>query len=121
MSDDGFDPFAADARHLTPQQWTALRKRIVGRAHEERNRAIRQLVASAFGAIRSVWRRIRSRQEARAALRSMTDRELWDIGLSRSGIEAAIGADDGESGVSRLEIRRRCDRTQNTRRAAAKG
>ncbi len=26
MSDDGFDPFAGDARHLTPYQWTALRK-----------------------------------------------------------------------------------------------
>jgi hypothetical protein len=62
MSDGGFDPFAGDARHLTPQQWTTLRKSMVRRAHEERNRAIRQLVAGTFGAVRSAWRRIRSRR-----------------------------------------------------------
>ena len=31
MSEDGFDPFEGDARHLTLQQWTALRKSIVAR------------------------------------------------------------------------------------------
>jgi uncharacterized protein (DUF1330 family)/uncharacterized protein YjiS (DUF1127 family) len=90
MSDDGFDLLAGNARHLTPLQWTALRKCIVRRAHEERNRAIRQMLVGAFAAIRSAWRRVRCRQEARAELCSMTDRELRDIGLSRSGIEAAI-------------------------------
>jgi uncharacterized protein YjiS (DUF1127 family) len=106
MSDDGFDLFAGDARHLTPQQWTALRKCIIGRAHEERNRAIRQTVTSASRAIRSAWRRIRCRREARATLRSMTDLELWDMGLSRSGIEAAIRRGDKEAtgDISRREI-----------------
>jgi hypothetical protein len=65
MSDDGFDPFAGDPRHLTLQQWTALRKCIVRRAHEGRDRAIRQMVAGAFGVIWRVWRRIRIRNEAR--------------------------------------------------------
>jgi uncharacterized protein YjiS (DUF1127 family) len=93
MSDDGFDPWACDVRHLTPQQWTALRKAIIGRAHAERNRAIRQMVMGAFRALREGWRRRRRRQEARAALCSMTAYELRDIGLSRCGIEAAIRRD----------------------------
>ena len=106
MFDDGFEPFAGDARHLTPQEWAALRKRIVWRAHEERKRAIGQMVAGTFGVIWSAWRRIRIRQEARATLGSMTDRELWDIGLSRSGIEAAIrrGGTDAAVKVLRPEI-----------------
>lgn len=94
MSDDGFDPSACDPRHLTPQQWTALRKCIVSRAQAERNRLIRQMVVGGFRALWRAWRRMLLRQEARAALRSMTDRELWDIGISRSGIEGAIRRDD---------------------------
>ena len=94
MSDDGFDPCACDPRHLTPQQWTALRKCIVSRAHEERNRLIRQMVVGGLRALWKAWRRMLLRQQARAALRSMSDRELWDIGISRSGIEGAIRRDD---------------------------
>jgi uncharacterized protein YjiS (DUF1127 family) len=102
MTDDGLEPFAGDARHLTPQEWTALKKYILWRAHEARNRAISQMVAGTFGAIWKVWRRIRIRQEARATLGSMTDRELRDIGLSRSGIEAAIRRDDTDAEVELL-------------------
>jgi uncharacterized protein YjiS (DUF1127 family) len=97
MSDDGFDPSACDPRHLTPQQGTALRKCIVSRAQEERNRLIRQMVVGGFRALWRAWRRMLLRQEARAALRSMTDRELWDIGISRSGIEGAIRRDDTDA------------------------
>jgi uncharacterized protein YjiS (DUF1127 family) len=116
MFDDGFEPFTGDARHLTPQQWTALRKSIVRRADEERKRAIRQMFAGSFGMIRRAWRRIQLRREARAELGSMTDRELWDIGLSRSGIEAAVRQDDADAGVGilRLESARRLDLKQNT-------
>jgi len=97
MSDDGFDSCACDPRHLTPQQWTALRKCIVSRAQAERNRLIRQIVVGGFRALWRAWRRMLVRQEARAALRSMTDRELWDIGISRSGIEGAIRRDDTDA------------------------
>ncbi len=93
MPDDGFDPYACDPRHLTPRQWTALRKGIVARAQEERNRLIRQMV----GGIRELWRacrRMRLRREARTVLSSMSDRELRDIGISRPGIEGAIRHDD---------------------------
>jgi len=89
MSNNEFDP-CTGIRHLTPQQWTALRKCIVERAHAERRRAIRRTLAGIWRLIRSGWHHIQVRQEARATLRSMTDRELWDIGVSRSGIEAAI-------------------------------
>jgi uncharacterized protein YjiS (DUF1127 family) len=100
MSEDGFDPFESDARHLTTQQWTALRKSIVRRAHQERQRAIRHMVADTVRLIWRAWQRIRIRQEARAALGSMTDRELRDMGLSRAGIEAAIRCPD--TGTSSL-------------------
>jgi uncharacterized protein YjiS (DUF1127 family) len=93
MSDDGFDPWKHDVRHLTPQQWTVLRKGIVGRARDERNRAIRRMILGAIRAVRNAWRRIQLRQEARAALCSMNDRELRDIGLSRCCIEGAIRRD----------------------------
>jgi uncharacterized protein YjiS (DUF1127 family) len=94
MSDDRFDRSACDTRHLTPSQWTALRKSIIVRAHEERNRAIRRMVMAAFAAVRNAWHRMRCRQQARAALRSMTDYELRDIGITRSGIEPAIRQND---------------------------
>ncbi len=94
MSNDGFDPGACDPRQLTPQQWTALRKGIVSRAQEERNRLIRRLVQGGLRALWQAWRRMVLREQARAALRSMTDRELWDIGISRAGIEPAIRRDD---------------------------
>jgi uncharacterized protein YjiS (DUF1127 family) len=105
MPDDGFDPWTRDVRHLTPQQWTALRKDIIARAHAERNRAIERMVAGAFRALRDAWRYRRCRQEARAALCSMTAYELRDIGLSRGDIEGAIRCDD----VGAMEDRsRRC-------------
>lgn len=90
MPDDGFDLSACDLRNPTPAQRGALRKIIVSRAHQARHRAIRDMVMGVFAAIRSAWRRRRDRQQARQALRSMTDRELRDIGVSRMGIEAAI-------------------------------
>ncbi|MEH2480890.1 uncharacterized protein (DUF1330 family)/uncharacterized protein YjiS (DUF1127 family) [Nitrobacteraceae bacterium AZCC 2146] len=99
MSDDGFDPRSYDVRYLTPLQWTARKRSIIERAHAERRRTIRLMFACAIGAVRSACRRMRHRQEARDALRSMTDYELKDIGLARSGIEAAIrrGEQDANS------------------------
>jgi len=99
MPEDGFDWSGGDARHLTPQQWTELRKSIVAGAHEERSRAITAIVSRMFRAARRLWRSIRIRAEARAALRAMTDHELRDIGLSRSGIEAAIRGRERDTDV----------------------
>jgi uncharacterized protein YjiS (DUF1127 family) len=102
MSDDGFDPRSYDVRYLTPLQWTARKRSIIKRAHAERRRAIHLMFACAFGAVRSACRRMRQRQEARDALRSMTDYELKDIGLARSGSKPQSGA------MSRMRARRLC-------------
>jgi uncharacterized protein (DUF1330 family)/uncharacterized protein YjiS (DUF1127 family) len=110
MSDDGFDPRSYDVRYLTQPQWTALRQSIIKRAHADQSRAIRRMFACAFGAVRSACRRMRQRQGARDALRSMTDYELKDIGLARSGIEAAIRCDEQDAGPATLSEPRQLSR-----------
>jgi uncharacterized protein YjiS (DUF1127 family) len=105
MPEDGFDPFAADSRHLSPQQWTALRKYVVSRAEEERKRVIRQMGAAFAGALWSAWNRLRRLRRARSELYAMTERELRDIGLSRSGIEAAISQIEAEPQPAQPKIR----------------
>jgi uncharacterized protein YjiS (DUF1127 family) len=120
MSDDGFEPLSGGVSHLTALERASLTKYVIRRAHDERSRAIYQMVAGIFGLIRKVWRRIHIRQEARAALGSMTDRELRDIGLSRSGIEAAINYDDTDAKILRLETPA-MHASQNTDRSVVEG
>jgi len=105
MPCDGFDPFTADSRHLSPQQWIALRKYFVGQAEKERKRVIRQMGAAFASALWSAWKRLRRLREARSELYAMTERELKDIGLSRSGIEAAISQIEAEPRPTQPEIR----------------
>jgi uncharacterized protein YjiS (DUF1127 family) len=105
MPCDGFDPFTADSRHLSPQQWIALRKYFVGQAEKERKRVIRQMGAAFASALWSAWKRLRRLREARSELNAMTERELRDIGLSRSGIEAAISQIEAEPRPTQPEIR----------------
>lgn len=90
MPDDDFDPCACDPRHLTLRQWTALRKFIVARAQADRTRLIGHMVIGGLRALWTAWRRMRLRREARIALASMSDRELRDIGVSRSWIDVAV-------------------------------
>jgi uncharacterized protein YjiS (DUF1127 family) len=105
MSDDGFDLSRCDPRHLTPRQSMRLRKSIIGRAHEARNLVIRHMVMGAFAAILNAWQQIGCRQQARAALRSMSEYELRDIGISRAGIEAAIRQNDTDTNDHRSDLR----------------
>jgi uncharacterized protein YjiS (DUF1127 family) len=105
MPDDGFDFDACGVRHLTPQQWTALRRSIIARATEERKRAIGETAARAgwlcralfvpasgiSGALRRAWRRLRQHQRRLRDLRElsqMDDLALKDIGISRLDIGA---------------------------------
>lgn len=106
MSDDGLAPGACDVRHLTPQQWTALRRSILARAQEERMSAIRHMAALPRAALRGACalglraiitlasmtkRQLNQRRRARdlRELSAMDDVALRDIGLSRLDIRAA--------------------------------
>ena len=105
MPDDGFDIDACRIRHLTPQQWTALRRQVIARATDERQRAIAEtaaragrlcagLLAAASGAndaLRNAWRRLRQHQRRLQDLRELSEMDniaLKDIGISRLDIAA---------------------------------
>lgn len=90
MIDRESRPHAHDARHLTPRQWDLLRRSIIRQIHAERGQMIRAMVGGAAAVVRATWRRLHERQQASAALHAMSDHELRDIGLARSGIKAAI-------------------------------
>jgi uncharacterized protein (DUF1330 family)/uncharacterized protein YjiS (DUF1127 family) len=51
---------------------------------------IRGAITAAVAGLRTRWWRAREKQQARAALCAMSDHELRDIGLTRSGIEAVV-------------------------------
>ena len=61
--------------------------------------------AAFASALWSAWKRLRRLREARSELYAMTERELRDIGLSRSGIEAAISQIEAEPRPTQPEIR----------------
>ena len=105
MPDDGFDLDTGGVRHLTPQQWTALRRQLIARATDERKRTIgetaaragrlcRSLLASACSvhdALRSAWRRYwqhHKRLQDLRELSQMDDIALKDMGISRLDIGA---------------------------------
>jgi len=105
MSDDGLDFTARDIRRPTLQQWTTLRRSIVARAKDERQRTIRDIAARAaraprslfalaslaIGAIRNTWRRIWQRQQRLRDLHELSqldDLALKDMGISRLDIGA---------------------------------
>lgn len=89
MLDREAGPHAHDARHLTPRQWGVLRQSIIRQVHAERGRMIRAMIVGAAAAVHTTWRRLHQRRQALAALHAMSDYELRDIGVARSGIEAA--------------------------------
>jgi uncharacterized protein (DUF1330 family)/uncharacterized protein YjiS (DUF1127 family) len=93
MSEDGFDQQPHDIRTLATPQWNALKRSAIGQARDGRNRAIRQIFAASFAALRNAWRHNHAWWQARAALYAMTDRDLRDIGLVRGEIDAAIHPD----------------------------
>lgn len=85
---------------LTPEQQDRLVRQIITQARAERARALRNLLwlpaslaLRAAGAIAAGWRagaQWRRRRRAIRELSAFDDRTLHDIGLDRSGIEAAV-------------------------------
>ena len=95
MSEDGLNICVRGPQGPTSQPWSARRKRITRRANRERHQAIRTMVWAAItGLARAAWR-WNQRRHARATLRSMTDYELRDLGISRTAIEAALRRYEG--------------------------
>lgn len=96
MIDNECEPHAHDTRHLTPLQWTALKRSVAQRAHAERAWMLRSVAIAVVAALRHGWRGLRERQQACDQLRSMSDYELRDIGVTRAGIDAVTrhGNDD---------------------------
>lgn len=114
-----FDPGNIDYRALTPEQIGRLRDHALENARIERARAIRALFGrlvkhlrragagaragiltlAAMAASRwAAYQRRRQRRAAAAELHQLSDRDLKDIGLRRSEIDAAVyGYDLDES------------------------
>jgi uncharacterized protein (DUF1330 family)/uncharacterized protein YjiS (DUF1127 family) len=101
MIDNEPEPHAHDPRYLTLLQWTALKRSIIRGIHVERGRMLRSVAIAVVAALRHGWRCLRERQQARDQLRSMSDYELRDIGVTRAGIDAVIrhGNDDATQGA----------------------
>jgi uncharacterized protein YjiS (DUF1127 family) len=95
MPDDGLNICVREPQRPTSQPWIARRKRIVRRANRERHQAIRTMVWAVFTGLARAARRWNERRHARATLRSMTDYELRDLGVSRTAIEAALRRYEG--------------------------
>jgi len=72
----------AGYRRLTPAQYTRLQERVIERAKDLRAEHLRNLFSQLLS-----WRR---RRTAIAELNALDDAMLKDIGLHRSGIEAAV-------------------------------
>jgi uncharacterized protein (DUF1330 family)/uncharacterized protein YjiS (DUF1127 family) len=79
-----------DQERSTLAQRSDLRRAIVAAAHAARDRAIRRALTAAVRMIWRGWASIRARHRARSELAAMDDYQLRDIGLARTGIEAAI-------------------------------
>ena len=112
MRHETFETRSIDARSLSPAQRTALKRRLIREAHAARARAMQQTFKRLFGLFRrlpiiaaraigeavrrarGVHIRKRERRQGLAQLRAMSDYELRDIGLSRSGIRNAALSDE---------------------------
>lgn len=66
--------------------------RLIAEARRARDEALTARVAGFFRGLRNALATMRARHETIEQLRSLSDRELADIGLSRSGIQAAAEA-----------------------------
>ena len=110
MPRDGLNQEVCEVRHLTCNQWTALKAGIIAGARAERSWLLREMVVAAFNPLHAVWRgacelgdlvraaarRLLVRQRKIAELRqlaAMSDLELKDIGITRTEIRAVAQSD----------------------------
>lgn len=104
--DAGFDLATIDIRSLSHDEWIALKRQIIHRAHSERDKAISMAIGGAlawvwrscrrllkWSALRAAWiSHVKKRREqvAAAQLRGLNDQWLADMGLTRGDIESRV-------------------------------
>jgi uncharacterized protein YjiS (DUF1127 family) len=104
--DADFDLATIDIRSLSTEEWIALKRQIIRRAHSERDKAIGMAIGGAlawvwrscrrlpkWSALRAAWiSHVRKRREqvAAAQLRGLNDQWLADMGLTRGDIESRV-------------------------------
>jgi uncharacterized protein YjiS (DUF1127 family) len=102
MRHEMIDISMLDYRRLTAEQRIAVKREAIARAHAERRRAFREVLAGLAALLSKpalvIARRckaLRARHAqsiAAAKLRSLSDRELKDIGVCRCEINALVFA-----------------------------
>ena len=120
---------------LTYEQWERRKQQIVRRAEVARARALRGLVGGVLRGLRTAasavaatagkwWRAYTLRRQRNAAVRelhALDDRELKDIGITRSEIEWVVDGDDAtrlRDATIAANRSRRCSPTTGTGTAA---
>ena len=111
------DKNGLDYNRLAPEEWDRLRRQAMQRAHVDRARALRDVIAGGVRALRAAavsallaaaaetvvttarkwWRGYALWRERKAAvreLRALDDRTLRDIGVNRSEIEWVVYGQD---------------------------
>lgn len=103
---DGLNSNACEIRHFSCAERAELKAHLIARAHQERDRMLRQWAAGAGRILAAIWRGARdpgnavralvrsqlARRRRRAELHqlaAMSDLELKDMGITRMEIRAA--------------------------------
>ena len=104
LEDVKFDLQTLDYRALTPEQWAALKARLIEQARRNRNADLRATAGKIFAGPERLLRvglrvfararravlAARRRRAAVAALSALDDRSLRDIGIRRGEIFSAV-------------------------------
>lgn len=80
--------------------------RLIAEARRARDAALAARISGFFRGLRNALTAMRARRETIEQLQGLSDRELADIGISRSGIVAAAEASVPMPANDRVEIRR---------------
>lgn len=80
--------------------------RLIAEARRARDEAIAARISGFFRGLRNALTTLRARRETIEQLRSLSDRELADIGISRSGIVAAAEASIPSPANDHAEVQR---------------
>ena len=110
MPDHDIDMLILDYRTLTPRQQDTVRKLVIRRAEAARGETVRNAFRALWSGLRGLaagpWRACqtwRRQRIAEAELRSLDDRTLRDLGISRSEIVWLVRG-DGHDATRRRDL-----------------